>query len=100
VPLGFEIIVEEQGKDIGLFDGIVEKVNTYDLNHQKGKYFYYEIYQWSALKVFFTSLTSNTYYLALHFVEEQDFLTNTANIYLPFRETDFDFRQKFDMNFY
>lgn len=93
--LGFEVIVEEQGKDVGLFDGIVEKINAYGLTHEKGKYFYYEIYQWSAVKIFFTSLTSSMYYIALHFVEEKTFLTNSSDIYLPYRETNYDLQQKF-----
>lgn len=37
----FSVIAEETGRDVGLFDGIVEKVSSSGLTHQKGKYFYY-----------------------------------------------------------
>lgn len=94
------MIVEEDGKDIGLFDGIVEKINTFDLTQQNGKYFFYEIYQKSAVKVYLTCFTSFAFYVALHFVEEGDFLNNATKIYLPFRETNYDMRQKFEDNFF
>jgi hypothetical protein len=98
--VNLEVIVEEQGKDVGLFDGIVERVSSYELSHQAGKYFYYEIMDWSALKIFFTSLAGNSYYIALHFVEQTAFLKNSSGIYLPFRETDYNFNRTFETNFY
>ena len=63
--------MEEKGKDIGLFDGITEKVTMTGLSHTQGKYLYYDIYDWSPIKIFFTSLTSNSYYIAMHFIEEK-----------------------------
>jgi hypothetical protein len=38
--------------------------------------------------------------VALHFVEEEDFLNNSTKIYLPFRETNYDYHQKFEENFF
>lgn len=67
--VSFQVIAEETGRDVGLFDGIVEKVSSSELTHEKGKYFYYDVYEDSAIKIFFTSFTSTAYYIALHFVE-------------------------------
>lgn len=39
--VSFSVIAEEGGRDVGLFDGIAERVSSPDLTHQKGKYFYY-----------------------------------------------------------
>lgn len=37
----FSVIAEEAGRDVGLFDGIVEKVSSPGLTHERGRYFYY-----------------------------------------------------------
>jgi hypothetical protein len=65
-----------------------------------GKYFYYPIYSSNTLKLFFTAFTSNSFYLAAHFVEQSQFLQNSTSIYLPYRETSFDLARTFTSNFY
>lgn len=75
-------------------------MSSSDLTHEKGKYFYYDVYDESAIKIFFTSLSSTAYYIALHFVEQTTFLKNTSAIYLPYRETNYETQQSFEQNFY
>lgn len=98
--MSFSLIVEEEGRDKGLFDGISAKVSSYELSHSVGKYFYYPIYSPSTLKLFFTAFTSNSFYLAAHFVEQSQFVQNTSAVYLPYRETAFDLARSFASNFY
>ena len=58
------------------------------------------MYDSSAIKLFFTSLSSTAYYVALHFVEQADFLSNTSAVYLPYRETNYETQESFELNFF
>lgn len=70
------------------------------LSHTVGKYFYYDIYDWSAIKIFFTSLTSNSYYISMHFIDEKLFLANTSSVYPDYRETKNDLQQDWSSNMF
>lgn len=82
--------MEDAASDIALFDGVLEKIVDEPLSSTVGRYFYYQIYQGNNVKIFFTSLTLNTYYIALHLISENTFNKNeSTSIYLPYRSVDY-----------
>lgn len=64
------MVLQEASLDLALFDGISEKVTAEDLSTSKAKQLYFEVDSPSSLRVFFTSLTAETFVILGHFVEE------------------------------
>lgn len=72
--------------DIALFDGISEKVTASDLSATKSKQFYFEVTASSTIRIFFTSFTSDYYCVLAHFVSQEDFIANSSNVYLDYKD--------------
>jgi hypothetical protein len=61
--------VEQVGKEMALFDGIVRKVVDDKMSQTKGKFFYYEVgSKYDSIKIFTTNRDSVGYYIGAKFI--------------------------------
>jgi hypothetical protein len=82
----FYFVVEQVGKEMALFDGIVRKVVDKKMTQTKGKFFYYEVTsKVDSVKIFTTNRDNVGYYVGAKFVDISDFTASTDSLYLTFR---------------
>ncbi len=83
----FYFVVEQVGKEMALFDGIVRKVVDQKMTQTKGKFFYYEVTSMiDSVKIFTTNRDNVGYYVGAKFVDIMNFTASPDSLYLPFRE--------------
>ena len=92
VSVEFHFVVEQLGKEMALFDGIVRKIidQGNQVTKEKSKNFYYEVGSlYQSIRIFATSNDNVGYYLAAKFVESSDFMSSQDDsIYPPFKQID------------
>jgi hypothetical protein len=93
--LNFQVILQEAGLDIALFDGIAERAEVEGLSTTKSRQYYFDVDSTDTIRIFFTSYTSDTIIILAHFIEEQEFLYNSSNVYLDYQENSADRKDNF-----
>lgn len=79
--------MEQVGKEMVLFDGIVRKVVDEKMTQTKGKFFYFEVTSMNdSVKIFTTNRDSVGYYVGAKFVDMAIFLAFPDTLYLPYRD--------------
>jgi hypothetical protein len=83
----FYFVVEQEGKEMALFDGIVRKVVDQKMTQTKGKFFYYELTSMvDSVKIFTTNRDNVGYYVGAKFVDIMQFTASPDSLYLPYRD--------------
>lgn len=80
--LHFELVFRQRALDVLLFDGIVEKVSSSYSFHFVSKQFYYEVGSSRAIRIFFTSYSSQPFLLLAQFVSQANFRAYRGEAYL------------------
>jgi len=66
----FYFVVEQEGMEMTLFDGIVRKVVDQKMTQTKGKFFYYEVTSNNdSVKIFTSNRNEVGYYVGAKFVD-------------------------------
>ena len=83
----FYFVVEQEGTEMALFDGIVRKVVDTKMTQKKGKFFYYEVTSnKDSIKIFTTNRDNVGYYIGAKFVDIIQFTASPDSLYLPYRD--------------
>jgi|688.fasta_scaffold659400_2 hypothetical protein len=67
----FSFVMEEEGAEVVLFDGLAHKVVGYNAESEEGKFFNYHVVSDRLIQIFFSTLSlKSQYYLAGTFVSK------------------------------
>lgn len=71
--LYFDFILRQSSSDILLFDGIVEKVRSSNLERRTTHHFYFQLNSFDTIRIFFTSYSPDPYRILGRFVPKEEF---------------------------